>query len=96
MNGISLKDSIQQFGFKTGFGFWFRWSFRDPVQQWWWLNISHRPYCPEHGWYCDDIRGSGSTYWFKPLPCKSEKIYNKEDILAHWEKMHKELEGSYY
>lgn len=73
MNGVGLKASITLFGFKDGFSFWFRWSIIDPVKEWWWLNITHKPYCLEHGFFekC-------------PESCIAEKLYKKEDISKHW------------
>lgn len=49
MSGVNLKDSIELFGLKQGFGFWFRWNFIGPIQMFIWLNIIHKPYCTYHG-----------------------------------------------
>lgn len=75
MNGVDLKTSIKLFGFKDGFSFWFKWSFSDPIKEWWWLNITHKPYCIEHGFF---------------LPCSEEctakKLHTKKEILAQFQK----------
>ena len=70
MRGVSLIISIRVFGIKDGVDFWFRWSFIDPIMMFIWLNITHKPYCIEHGFYC---RG-----------CKHKKIIGKENIQKYW------------
>ncbi|MFQ6052148.1 MAG: hypothetical protein ACE5K4_10705 [Candidatus Hydrothermarchaeota archaeon] len=77
MRGIILKHSIELFGFKDGFSFWFRWSFIDPIKQFIWLNITHKPYCTFCGWGCHE-------------GCEHPKLTKKEDILKRWEEMDKE------
>ena len=79
MKGIILKDSIKLFGFKDGFGFWFRWSFISPIEHFIWLNITHKEYCLQSGWYC---RGD----------CNSRHLKTKEEVLAEFEKHKKEAE----
>lgn len=80
MRGIILKDSIEQFGFKNGFSFWFRWSFSDHIKEFIWLNITHKPYCLYSGWHCDKEN------------CQHKHLTKKKDILAEWEKDKKESE----
>jgi hypothetical protein len=80
MRGIILKDSIEQFGFKDGFSFWFRWSFKDPVETFIWLNITHKPYCLYSGWYCKDKN------------CSHKHLTKKKEILNNWKEMKKESE----
>ena len=84
MRGIKLWDSIKLFGVKDALGFWFRWSFIDPIQIWYWLNISHKPYCTEHGWVCKhSLRNTDG--------CNAKKLTTKKEILAHWASMDKEI-----
>ena len=71
-----MIDSIKLFGFKDGFDFWFRWSFIDPIETFVWLNITHKPHCTEHGWYC-------KTFTRK---CIAEKLTKKSDIIERWER----------
>jgi len=80
MKGIILKDSIRLFGFKSGLGFWFRWSFIDPIEMFYWLNISHKPYCTYSGFYC------------KNENCEYKHLLTKKEIKKHWAKMHKEMD----
>ena len=80
MRGIILKDAIKQFGFKDGFGFWFQWSFKGPIQMWMWLNITHKPYCTYSGFHCKDKN------------CPHKHLFTKKEILAHWKEAHKEME----
>jgi len=74
MRGINLKDSIRLFGFRDAIGFWFRWSFVDPLQMFVWLNITHKPYCTKHGFFCED-------------GCNAKKITGKKNIIEHWNKI---------
>ncbi len=78
MRGIILKDSIELFGFKSGFSHWFNWSFTDPIKMWYWLHISHKPYCLYRGYSCDKEN------------CNYEHLLTKEEILDHWEESKKE------
>ncbi len=80
MKGIILKDTIRQFGFKDGFGFWFRWSFINPLETFVWLNITHKPYCLYSGWHC------------KKRDCEHTHLLTKKEIKKHWEEAHKEME----
>ena len=74
MRGIVLKDVIEQFGFRTGFNLWFRWSLIDPIQMWIWLNITHKPYCTYSGYHC------------REKDCEHKHLFTKKDILKRWEK----------
>lgn len=78
MRGIILKDSIKLFGFKTGFSFWFRWSFVDPLEHFIWLNITHKPYCLYAGWHCNNEN------------CNHKHLTTKKEILKEFEKHEKE------
>ena len=80
MRGIILKDAIKNFGFKDGFGFWFRWSFVHPLQQFIWFNITHKSYCLYYGFHCERKN------------CPHKHLKTKEEILKHWEEGHKEME----
>lgn len=80
MRGIILKESIEQFGFKEGFSFWFRWSFKDPIQMFIWLNITHKPYCTYSGFHCNKEN------------CPHKHLLTKKEIKKHWEEAHKEME----
>jgi hypothetical protein len=75
MRGIILRDSIRMFGIKHGFPFWFRWSFIDPIQMFVWLNITHKPYCPYHGFG-----------WNTPKCCDRKKLTKKSEIQTRWKK----------
>lgn len=85
MRGIILKDTIRMFGLKEGFTFWFNWSIRYSIQQFWWLNIIHKSYCLECGWYCES--------WKKQLKreCDGKKLTKRKDILNHWKEIEKEI-----
>lgn len=72
MRGIDLKDCIELFGVKTGFLHWFEWSFKHPIQMFWWLNISHKPYCTYSGFHC------------KKENCQHEHLTTKKQIKARW------------
>lgn len=80
MRGIVLKDSIELFGLKSGFSLWFNWSFKDPIEMWYWLNISHKPYCLYRGYSCDKE------------DCEYEHLLTKQEILDHWDEITKESE----
>lgn len=77
MRGIKLISSIGLFGFKEGFKLWFHWSFIGPLQMWYWLNISHKPYCTYSGYHC------------KNKSCSHKHITSKKAIQDIW-KSHKE------
>lgn len=79
MGCIKLIQSIKLFGKKDGFGFWFSWNVKFPIEQWIWLNITHKPYCLHCGWYCQK-------------DCKEKKLYSKQDILNHFEENEREIE----
>jgi len=76
MRGIILWDSIKMFGIRYGIPFWFRWSFIEPIHMFVWLNITHKPWCPYHGFHCDG--------------CKRKKLTKKSEIQARWKKILKE------
>lgn len=80
MKGIILKDSVKLFGFKSGFGFWFRLNFVDPIQKFIFLNITKKPYCTYSGFHCNK------------KDCKHKHLFTKKEILKHWEEAHKEME----
>ena len=80
MKGIILRDSVRLFGFKEGFGFWFRWVFVDTIKMWIWLNITKKPYCTYSGFHC------------KKENCPHKHLLTKKEILKHWEDSHKEME----
>jgi hypothetical protein len=83
MRGIKLKDSIKMFGFKDAFSFWFKWSFIEPIEQWIWLNVTHKPYCAYHGYACESLSTNEE--------CTYPKLTKKEDILKHWAEDEKEI-----
>ena len=64
MKGIVLKDSIELFGLKNGFSFWFRWSFTDEIKMWI-HDIQKKGYCSQHGYFC-------------PKNCTKRKIFSKK------------------
>lgn len=74
-----LKVGIKMFGLREGFRFWFSWNVKGPIQQFIWMNITHKIYCTYCGWHCNEN-------------CKHEKIAKKKDILKHWEKVRKEMD----
>lgn len=78
MRGIKLIETIQLIGFKRGFSFWFIWSFIDPVRMWWWLNVSHKPYCTYAGYHCHQEN------------CPHKHLTSKNEIKKHWENSEKE------
>ncbi len=80
MRGIKLKEVVEMFGFKDGFSFWFKWSFKNPIEMWIWLNITHKPYCLYSGFHC------------KEENCIHEHLLTKKEIKKHWEGTHKEME----
>ena len=80
MRGIILIDSIKLFGFRDGFGLWFRWSFVHPIQHFIWLNITHKEYCLYSGWHCDKE------------DCGYKHLTTKKEILLEFEKHKKESE----
>jgi len=84
MNGVDLITSINLFGFKDGFPFWFRWNFIDPIKMWYWMNISHKPYCLEYG------------FFLEKEGCAAPKLYTKKEIKEHWKKISEEEFGGYY
>jgi len=79
MNGIQLKLTMKMFGFKEGFSFWFRWSFINPLEQFFWLN-THKPYCLYSGWHC------------RKENCGHKHLLTKKEIKKHWKEMHEEME----
>lgn len=81
MRGIKLIDTIKLFGFKDAIPFWFDWSFVHPIQRFIFLNITHKPYCLECGWYCGKFNKN----------CNGKKLTRKQDILNHWKEIEKEI-----
>lgn len=79
MRGIELKDSMQLMGALDGFIFWFKWSFRDPVQMWIWLNVTHKEYCTYSGFHCHKEN------------CEYKHLSAKKDILANWAESNAEM-----
>ena len=75
MHGVDLIRSVKLFGFRYGFGFWFRWNFIDSVKMWYWMHLSAKPYCTEHGFF-----------WEKE-GCTAPKIYSRKEIREHWKNM---------
>ena len=73
-----LKKGIEMFGLKDGFEFWFDWEIFSPIQQFIYMNITHKPYCTYHGWHCRK-------------DCSHKKLTTKEKILEYWEEAKKEL-----
>jgi len=82
MRGIQLKRVVKLFGFKDGFGCWFRWSFINPLQMFWWLNISHKPFCTYFGFHCNK-----ENCEHKHLFTKKEILKDREDTLKDMEKV---------
>lgn len=78
MRGVKLFEYMRMFGKWNGFTFWFDWSIKFPIEKQVWLNITHKPYCLYHGWYCQK-------------DCKETKLYTKHGILNHWEEISKEM-----
>ena len=78
MRGIILIDAIKLFGFKEAIGFWFKWSFIDPVEMFLWRNVIHKPWCEQHGYHC-------------PKNCEYPKHTSKKEILKAWKEMEDEL-----
>jgi len=64
--------------------FWFRWNFIDPIKMWYWMNISHKPYCLEYG------------FFLEKEGCAAPKLYTKKEIKEHWKKISEEEFGGYY
>ena len=85
MNGVNLKMSISIFGIRDGFGLWFMWSFIDPIKVFVWMNITHRQYCTEWGWFC---KGD----------CTGTHLKTKEEILDRWKEIEEDnkVEGIPY
>lgn len=81
MKGIKLKDSIKQFGFKSGFGFWFRWSFTDPTKIFYLKYIIAKPLCTYHGYF-----GHCSP------DCQHKKIIGRKNIIRYEKERHKQIE----
>ncbi len=75
----TLGTQIEVLGLKDGFGLFFEWAVKWPIQQFIWLNITHKPYCMHHGF----------ASWCKD--CNYPKLTKKEDILKEWEKQKKEM-----
>ena len=82
MRGIDLKMCVEQFGWKDGFSFWFRWGFINPVQMFVWLNITHKPYCTYCGYHCRE-------------GCDKPKLTKKSEIVALWKKFEEENKGEF-
>ena len=81
MKGLELKTCIMTFGKIDGFKFWFKMNLIDELKQWYWLNITHKPYCLWAGWYCKD------------KDCKHKHLLTKKEVLEEWEKTRKEIES---
>jgi hypothetical protein len=71
---------VENFGLKEGFKFWFRWNFRDPIDMFIWLNITHKPYCTYSGFHC------------KNKECTHKHLKTKKQIKSHWKKTSKEMQ----
>ncbi len=80
MKGIILKDSIELFGFKEGFKFWFKWNISDPLKIFYWKYIIARPLCTEHGYFM-----------CKP-DCQYKKIIGRKNIINFEKERHKQIE----
>jgi hypothetical protein len=80
MKGVTLKNSIELFGFKQGFSFWFRWSFSDPIKMFYLKYIIGRPLCTYHGYFL-----------CKP-DCNAKKIYGRGNIYRYTKERHKEID----
>jgi RNA polymerase subunit RPABC4/transcription elongation factor Spt4 len=80
MNGIELKSSIEHFGFRDGFNFWFRWIFTDPIKIFYWKYISRKPLCTEHGFFL-----------CRP-DCTAKKIYGRRNKIKYEKERHKQIE----
>lgn len=75
-----LRYYIKQMGFRAGLSFWFEFNIKANIQQFVWLNITHRPWCKEHGWYC------------KIKDCDALHLYSRQNILDEWDKAKKEMD----
>ncbi len=74
-----LKKGVTMFGLKDGISFWFNWDVLFPIQDFVWLNITHKEYCPYSGWHCDK------------KDCGHKHLKTKAEIVKHREKGEKEL-----
>jgi len=83
MRGVDFLTSVKLFGLRDGFSFWLKWSVADPVEMFIWLNITHKPYCMEHGFGLGNMCGE---------ECTAKKLSKKEDILKEWDRMKGESE----
>jgi len=80
MKGIILKHAVKMFGLKDGFGFWFRWSFRDPAKVFYWKYIIGKPFCTHHSYFlCED-------------KCNHRKIYGRRNIIKYTKMLADEAE----
>lgn len=71
MNGIYLKDCIENFGFKIGIAFWVRWSIIDPLKLFYWKYIIAKPFCKYHG------------YLMCNSECNYPKITGRKNIIEY-------------
>jgi hypothetical protein len=74
-----LKHNVEMFGVYQGLKSFIDINFVWGIQDWTWLNITHKPYCTYHGWHCKD-------------GCTEPKLLTKLDILKHREEDRKEMQ----
>jgi hypothetical protein len=78
MKMISIKYFIESLGLIDGIKYWFDWNFIYPLKVFIWLNITHKSYCLNSGWFC------------KNENCTNKHLLTKKEILAHWNDIDKE------
>lgn len=77
---MKIKDSIQLFGFKSGFKFWFKWSISDPIKIFYWKYIVAKPLCTNCGYFLCNPN------------CKAKKITGRKNIIRYEKERHKQIE----
>ena len=80
MKDIILKDSVKLFGFKSGFSFWFRWNFLDPIKIFYLKYIIARPLCT----YCG--------YFLCNENCNAKKIFGRRNIIKYEKERYKQID----
>lgn len=73
-----LKDCINNFGFMDGVSFWFRMSFRDPIQMWYWQTFQTRQWCAWEGYGCTKGKDCEHEHYRKPPDTKDYPIEDGE------------------
>jgi len=65
-----LRAQVEMFGIREALHLFFEVMVKWEVQDWVWLNITHKLYCTYHGWHCEK-------------DCIHPKLLTKKEILAH-------------